>query len=49
MKDEDKSKEQLLDELVKLRQQVGEPEKSEVERKWAERSPLNSRNRPRRL
>jgi PAS domain S-box-containing protein len=36
MKDEDKSNEQLLDELVKLRRRVAELEKCEVERKRAE-------------
>ncbi|MDH5202768.1 MAG: PAS domain S-box protein [Nitrospirota bacterium] len=36
MKDENKTKEQLIDELVELRQRISELEKSEAERKWAE-------------
>ncbi len=36
MKNEDKTKEQLIDELIKLRQQVNELEKSEIQHKQAE-------------
>ncbi|MFB0535937.1 MAG: ATP-binding protein [Anaerolineae bacterium] len=36
MKDEDKAKEQLIDELAELRQRVGEMEASEIERRRAE-------------
>jgi PAS domain-containing protein len=36
MKDEDKTKEQLVNELVELRQRITQLEKSETSRKWAE-------------
>ncbi len=36
MENEDKTKEQLIDELIKLRQRVAELEKSEIQRKQAE-------------
>jgi PAS domain S-box-containing protein len=36
MKDENKTKEQLIDEIVELRQRISELEKSEAEHKWAE-------------
>jgi len=37
MKDKDKTKEELINELVKLRQRIAEPEKSEIQRKQAEK------------
>ncbi len=43
MMDEDKTKEQLIDELLKLRQRVLELEKSEIERKRAERAAEEAR------
>jgi PAS domain S-box-containing protein len=36
MKDRNKTKEQLIDEIVELRQRISELEKSEAEHKWAE-------------
>ena len=36
MRDKNKTKEQLITELAELRQRIGELEKSEAERNWAE-------------
>jgi len=36
MKDEDKTKEQLIDELAAMRQRIAEIKKPEAERKWAD-------------
>ena len=38
MKDEEKTKEQLINELAEMRQQIAKLEKAETERKWAERA-----------
>ncbi len=43
MMDEDKTKEQLIDELLKLHQRVLELEKSEIERRRAERAAEEAR------
>lgn len=45
MKDTDKTKEQLLDEMAKLRQKNAELEASESERKWAEQELRESQKR----
>ncbi|MEE9390804.1 MAG: PAS domain-containing protein [Candidatus Aminicenantaceae bacterium] len=45
MKDKDKTKEQLLDEMAKLRQKNAELEASESEHKWAEQELRESQER----
>jgi len=39
-KDQDKTKEQMMNELVKLRQRIAQLEASEVERVQTEKNPL---------
>ena len=45
MKDEGKTKEQLINELMHLRQRITELEKAESEPKWAEKALRNSQER----
>ena len=45
MKDEGKTKEQLIDELAKMRQRIAELESSEIERKQAEKTLQKSEKR----